>query len=182
MKSITVAEGIGMAVVLSLAGAAAFSLFIPTNLIIAGLALGYVCYLLLRTKERIGRVSVIVLWAAVTAAVHIFSDSAMTFLLIQLLMIWLVRALYFYHGVIPALMDLGLSGLAMSAAVWAWLNTHSLLATIWCFFLVQALFVLIPKKLAGKANTGEAEIVSADRFDRAHKVAELAVRKLTQIH
>ena len=97
-------------------------------------------------------------------------------------LIWLVRSLYFYASVVSALTDLGLSGLALAAAVWAVTHTGSLFLAIWCFFLVQALFVAIPHALSGKAAPGIQPAADRDdRFERAHRAAEAAVRKLSSI-
>ena len=43
------------------------------------------------------------------------------------------------HGV-----ELGLMGLSTFVALWVWLSTGSLFLSLWCFFLMQALFVFIP--------------------------------------
>lgn len=189
MKQPTVFEGIGVAAITSLAGAAGFSMLAfmmgsgsVFRLMIAMMALGYVVYLLLRSNERVGRVSVITIWSVVAVVNFVLTPSFLLYVVIHLVMIWLVRVLYFYHGVLPALLDLGLTGLSVMTAVWAWVATGSLLLSFWCFFLVQSLFVLIPKKLSTNSQQKYTRPESKDRFERAHHAAELAVRKLTRIH
>jgi hypothetical protein len=53
---------------------------------------------------------------------------------------------------------------------------------IWCFFLVQALFVAIPKRINRKPGAVPAGHESADRFQHAYRAAETAVRKLSSSH
>jgi hypothetical protein len=63
------------------------------------------------------------------------------------------------------------------AAIGAAVQTGSLLLSLWSYFLVQALFTTIPTRAsAGPASTNED-----DAFERAHRVAEAAVRRLSAI-
>lgn len=189
MKQATVFEGMGVAAITSLVGAGGFSILAVMfanggvfRLVIALMALAYVVYLLLRSPERVGRVTVITLWSVATVINFVLAPSFLLYIVIHLGLIWLVRVLYFYHGVLPALIDLGLTGFSLIAAIWAWSVSQSLLLSFWCFFLLQALFVLIPKQLTGKAQQQHSIATTEDRFERAHHAAELAVRKLTSIY
>jgi hypothetical protein len=80
------------------------------------------------------------------------------------------------------MLDAGLSGLALAAAVWAAISTGSLFLALWCFFLVQALFVAIPNRMSAPRNHGRRAQKSAsavdDDFERAYRNAEAAVRRL----
>ena len=87
-------------------------------------------------------------------------------------LLWLVRALYHYASVLSALADLGLNGMALAAAVWASTHTASLLLSTWCFFLVQALFVAIPRDLRDRRVAQGAPTAPADRFQQAHRAAQ----------
>jgi hypothetical protein len=91
-------------------------------------------------------------------------------------MLWLARSLYFYAGVLPALLDLGLSALSVSAATWAITRSGSVFLAAWCFFLVQAMFVVIPGTLKKRA-TGAAD-ENDDTFERARRRADAALRQL----
>jgi len=181
----TVLEGIGVALAASIAGAGAFAILSVVldglglfRLLVAALALGYVVYLLVRSREHTGRVSVIAVWLALAAANLLLVRSPLLYVVVHLAVIWLVRALYYYQGVLPALMDLGLMAAALLAGVWAGQTTHSLFLSLWCFFLPQALFVLIPVSLTRPRNRAVAA-ADADEFERAHRAARLALRKLT---
>jgi len=183
MKRPGLGEGIGVALVLGAAGAAVhatlgFGLVTGALRIVIALAsLAYVLYLLARSDARIGRVTTIAAWAAASAAAWWFLDSAALYLLAHAGIVWLVRSLYYHSSAIAALADLGLSVLALAAGVWSASRTGSVFAALWCFFLVQAAFVLIPVRLAKRSVRAQP----ADRFDRAHRSAEDAVRRLSTI-
>jgi len=189
MKQATFLEGVGVALIASIAGAAGFSVLAGVYysgsvlmFIITVLCFAYVMYLLARSRERVGRITVIVVWTAVMVMSWLLAPSTLIYLVIQLGMIWLIRSLYYYSSVLASLADLGLSSLSLVVALWAWSSTHSLLMSFWCFFLVQALFVFIPRKLAKSGDKVTDSRLTEDPFDRAHRVAEVAVRKLTVTH
>lgn len=177
-------EGIGVALLGSIAGAGAFSMLSMVldslglfRLLIAVLALGYVVYLLARSRERVGRLSVVALWLVLAVANLMLVSSPLLYVAIHLAVIWLVRALYYYHGVLPALMDLALMAAALLAGLWAGNTTHSLFLSLWCFFLVQALFVLIPSSFTPSRKRDAAK--DETDFERAYRAAQVALRKLT---
>jgi hypothetical protein len=186
MKQPTFFEGVVVALVASLAGGVLYtaltSLFpggAVLRLLIAGLALGYIIYLFSRSRERIGRLTALGFWTLAAGAAWWLVPSLSLYLLVHLGLVWLIRSLYFYSSVLSALADLGLGGLGLAAAVWASLHTGSLFPGIWCFFLLQALFVAIPASLERKASRRQPAPDREDRFRRAHRAAEAAVRKLS---
>lgn len=188
MKEPTLIEGIGVALVTSIAGATGFSVlavvFTDANvfrLMITLMTLAYVLYLLARSHERVGRVTVVFIWLTVATLNYLFVPSLLLYLVFHIGLIWLVRALYHYQGILPAMADLILTGFGLVSAIWAWSVSQSLLLSFWCFFLVQALFVLIPKQLSGKSGKQEFSSQAEDKFERAHRAAELAVRKMTRL-
>jgi hypothetical protein len=93
--------------------------------------------------------------------------------------IWLIRSLNFYASALPALADLGLNGLGLAASIWAVTRTGSVFLGIWCFFLVQALFVVIPKSVRRTPGPTRIGHMHEDRFQHAYHVAETAARKLS---
>jgi len=109
-------------------------------------------YLFSRSEERVGRVTTLSAWIALAAVTWWFAPPLPLYLLIHVAAIWLVRSLYFYSGVMPALMDLGLGALSVSATVWAITRSGSVFLATGCFFLVQALFVTIPPAVKRKQN------------------------------
>ena len=180
-------EGVGIALVLSVGGSALFAMFNPfisagflLRLLINGLSFVYVLYLLWRSRERIGRVTILASWLLLSVVIWLWYPPVMLYLALHLLMIWLIRALYFYNGVLPSLMDLGLNGIASALAIGAGLHTQSLFLGLWTFFLCQALFVFIPSSLQGQ-RASRSPKDEEDRFEHAHRVAQAAVHKLTSV-
>jgi len=184
MKQPTFLEGVAFALAASLAGSVLYTalgtLFpgIPVvRLLVASLGLAYVIYLLGRSPERVGRVTSAVAWLLVAGVTWFTHPPLPFYVILHLGTVWLIRSLYFYSSALSALADLGLNGLALAAAVTAITRTGSAFLGIWCFFLVQALFVVIPKSLNGMSGA-VARYTGEDRFQHAHRAAETAVRKL----
>ena len=79
-----------------------------------------------------------------------------------------------------AALDFGLVSAGLAAGAWAMVNTGSLAAALWSFFLLQSLFSWIPS-LARKQDQGLQRPAGArSSFQSAHRVAADAVRKLSQ--
>lgn len=148
------------------------------RLVIPLLGLAYLLYLINRTAERVGRVTTLTLWTAMAAVTWWIAPPLPLYLMVHVGTIWLVRSLYFYSGVIPALMDLGLGALSISAAVWAITRSGSVFLATWCFFLVQALFVAIPPAVQRKAKPEQNTPAGNENFERARRQADAALGQL----
>ncbi len=148
------------------------------RLVIPMLGLAYLLYLLSRSAEQLGRVTTLTLWTAMAAATWWISPPLPLYLMIHVGAVWLVRSLYFYSGIMPALMDLGLNALSVSAAVWAITRSGSVFLATWCFFLVQALFVVIPPAVQRKPKHQQNTPADSESFDRAKRQADAALRQL----
>jgi hypothetical protein len=120
-------------------------------------------------------------WLVAALGIWLLGLSLPLYLLAHLGLLWLVRSLYFHAGLIAAFADLALVLFGLAAAVWAWLMTDSLTVSLWCFFLVQALFALIPARITGKRFGNTAATVKADPFQHAYRTAETAVAKLSSM-
>lgn len=181
MRKPTFAEGAGVALLIALAGALAYSALdwgfageAALRLLASGLGLAYMLYLLGRSNERIGRVTTLALWLAATGLLWVLSLPLSLYLAAQLAMIWLTRSLYFHQRVTAALADLGLIGLGLIGALGTFLHTGSLFLSLWCLFLVQALFVFIPSRAQAAGENPDD-----DRFRRAQQAASAAVQRLS---
>jgi hypothetical protein len=186
MKGPTFFEGVVFALVASLVSSVLHSALLTVltsgealRLVVAGLALGYALYLLKRSSERVGRITAPAVWLAASVALWVVPTPLTFYLLAYLGMLWLLRSLYFYLSVLPALADLALNGLALAAALWAAGASGSLFLSVWSFFLTQALFVLIPPTPARWCGQPCSYPDQENRFQRAHRAAEAAVRKLS---
>lgn len=146
------------------------------RLVIPGLGLAYLLYLFSRSGERTGRITTLALWLSMAAVSWWIAPPLPLYLLIHVAAVWLVRSLYFYSGILPALMDLGLSGLSISASVWAITRSGSVFLATWCFFLVQSLFVTIPTSIRRPPPNDVCG--NDDHFEKARRRADAAVRQL----
>lgn len=178
-------EGVWLALLAALAAEVSFwglRMFLPTGevlrLLIAGLGTVYALYLLRRGGERAGRVVMAATVVLTAGFAIVYPPPLPLFALSFLGLIWLVRALYFHDRLSALLADLALNGLALAAAVWALRRTGAVFPGVWCFFLIQALFVAIP----GAARAASGAAGGEDRFRRAHRAAETALRKLSSTH
>lgn len=181
----TLGHGVIAGVVLSLSGAAVLAALGPTldpssslRLVVALLGLAYVIYVMWQSRERVGRVATLVLWAVAAVGTWLAGLPLAGFVLVHVGLVWLVRSLYFYSGVLPALVDFALTALGVVFAVWAAGRSHSAVLAFWCFFLAQAFHALIPAAIAGRSAAGP----SADdgRFESARRAANAAVRRLSE--
>ncbi len=187
MKTPGIIDGLILAFVISLgAGAANLVLggFIGYgtlfNLVLLAAALTYLLYLFKRSSARVGRVVMLAAWATLSLACWFFEVHLFEQVLLQAGFIWLVRALYFHGTLFAAALDFGLVSAGLAAGAWAMVNTGSLAAALWSFFLIQSLFGWIPdlsRKQRGESYRGQSDYSA---FQSAHRVALDAVRKLTQ--
>ena len=184
MKRPSFIQGVIVAAVLGFFASAIVATLTPfvglgavIRLVIPALGLAYLLYLFSRSSERLGRVTTLTLWSVVAAVTWWFAPPIPLYLFIHVGAIWLVRSLYFYSGLVPALMDLGISTLSVSATVWAITRSGSVFLATWCFFLVQALFVAIPPSMNRKKAQAK-RLAEDDNFDHARRQADKALRQL----
>jgi hypothetical protein len=182
MKQPSFLEGVAIALAASLIGSILFSALAPLlgggttlRLLIAGIGFGYLIYLLNRAQRRTGRVSLVAFWVLLAGLLGALELPLLPYLLAHLFAIWLVRCLYFYSGLLPALADLGLSGLSLAAGIWAFSHSGSLFLTIWSLLLTQALFVAIPPRIGGDSAPRR---MAEDPFERAHRNAQAALNRI----
>jgi hypothetical protein len=181
-RRLSLTGGVVAAFAFSIAGAALLAVLGPilgigiiARGVIALLGFAYVLYLVGRSGERVGRISTIACWLVCTALALLVDLPFMSFVLVHVGLVWLVRSLYYYSGLLPALIDFGLSLLGTAFAVWSAQRTGSFGLALWCFFLAQAFHALIPASVRPGPGHSEAE----DAFARAHRAAESAVRRLS---
>jgi hypothetical protein len=182
-------EGVALALGVSVLASVLFTVLGPVfgsaailRLLIAASSLAYISYLLSRSQERVGRVTTLAAWTVLAFALWWLEPPLLLYVLGHAGFIWLIRSLYFHAGVLSALADLGLNGLALTAAVWATLQAGSLFLSLWCFFLVQALFTGIPKRIGRTPQDRQPDPDDEDRFQHAHRVAEGALRRITSVN
>jgi hypothetical protein len=176
--------GLGVAFVASACGAALIATLAPwfggastLRAVVALLGFVYVLYVISRSGERVGRITTLACWLAVSSGAWLVGLPLAGYVLLHVGLVWLVRSLYYYSGIVPALADLGLSLLGAAFAAWAAQRSGSAWLALWCFFLLQAFHVLIPASLTQRSKA--ALDAADDTFARAHRAAEAAVRRLS---
>lgn len=178
-------QGVLVAFIAALAGTlaqGALTLALPPGtalrLTVAALAGGYLLYLLGASRERIGKIPTLALWLTGATLALALAPALWLYLTLHAGMIWIVRSLYFPRGLPGALADLLLTGLGLVAAIGAYRHTASLFLSLWCLFLVLALFAFLPASARHRTrDVGDGE----DRFARAHRAAEAAIRRLASM-
>jgi len=193
-------EGVLIALLAGVIGSAIFTVFFTLfdgnelmRLLIASGGFCYALYLLNRSREPVGRVTAIAVWLFVAGLSWTFVPSLVLYGLIHTGLVWGIRSLYFYTSFVSALADLGLMALSLVIALWVGMHTDSVFISIWCFGLLQALFVFIPPNLLeanglntnfpNKAEKGtqrhSSESMRDADFEHAYRNAESALRKLS---
>lgn len=183
MRRPTFMHGVIVAAVLAFVASVVVATLTPfiglgsvVRLMIPALSFAYILYLLRSSYERTGRITTLSLWSALAIVTWWISPPLPFYVLTHVGAVWLVRSLYFYSGIFPALMDLGLSAFSVSAFVWAVSRTGSVFLATWCFFLVQALFIAIPPAIKKSRRTSDSP--GNEPFDRASRQADEALRAL----
>ncbi len=157
-----------------------------STVFIVVLGTGYLAYLLAVSPSRRGRFVLGLGSAAILIGACVVSPAAVVTGTLAVGLIWLVRSVLFYAGILPALWDGVLCALSVVCAFGTAVSTNSLWLTVWVFFLLQALFIYIPQRFARSQHgpsgqRGQAESSSqGDAFARAHRVAEAALQAMAQ--
>ncbi len=150
------------------------------------LGLAYLAYLLAISPSRRGRLVLGLGSVVILLGVSIVSPVSAVVGLLAVGLIWLVRSVLFYAGILPALWDGMLCTLSVVCALGTAVSTQSLWLTVWVFFLLQALFVYIPQRFTrspysqskGRDQAGSPS--PSDTFARAHRAAEAALQAMAQ--
>jgi hypothetical protein len=186
MRNIRFSGGVIVALVLACCGSVLYAALTTVfgaawviRCIVSLLTLAYLLYLLAYSGVRIGRVATFALALTVTAGSLYWQPPLVTYALLHVGLIWLVRCCYFHNSLIGVLADLGFGGLGLAAAVWAAECSGTLFLALWCFFLVQAL--AIPVLRHGFARTDGDPPADNATFRRARRSAESALRRLSRV-
>ena len=178
-------NGVGAAAILAVLGSISATVVTPLigtsafyMLLIPALGLAYIVYCLSHTREKVGRVTVLGLWLALAIAAWFLKPTPGLYLLLHVCAIWLIRSAYFYSSLISTVLDLALNAVAVAAAVWAFVHTGSIFASIWCFFLTQALSCAIPAAVGAGTDRSRKNSYQSENFQRARKTAEAALQQL----
>jgi len=186
MKSMSFVRGIGIALVLALACSILFSVLTSflgsaeaLRLLIPAATFAYLLCLLGRSRHRTGRITAILLWCVAAIGLWFLIPGIGLYLIVHGVLIWAVRSVYWYSGVLCALLDLALTLTSLATAVWAAQHTASVFLSVWCLFLIQALFVFIPTEIRKRGKSRRTRQPEWDNFTRAQHAADAALRRLS---
>jgi hypothetical protein len=149
------------------------------KVVIALLISNYVVYLLWLNRARTGSVVLLVGTLLSLAVAFIWGRGAATLIVTGVGLIWAVRSLTAYSSLAMALVDGLLCLLALGAGASALGAKGSLAFAVWCFFLTQALWTLLPER-ADRAERREPAPDKSGSFAVAHRAAEAALRQLAR--
>ena len=184
----TLLEGILVALVLSLSVSPlvvlvqlAVGSLLAWKMGVMAVAYTYICYLLMRSGRKSGRVTLGVLALTVLLAGLVFNVRFPTILLLCVTLIWGIRSCAYSRSLVPTVLQGGVCGLGCGAALLIYGHSGSLALAIWSFFLIQAAFVLIPAQgLRWPAMPlGVTPGGAPDGFGRAYHAAQQALERLT---
>lgn len=165
--------------------ASTLGFFLPAAAVVRALiaAIGLVLVLraLTRSNEKTGRVVTMVLWLGAAIAAWMSGLGLPAYVAIHVLFVWLVRALFACSRPIEAGLELGLTLLAASFAVFAAARTGSVFLASWSFLLVAALGVAVPALAARwtRPAAREPDGIDPNRgFAIACKAADEALQRI----
>ncbi len=185
MKKMTFNKGVMFAFVASLFSTICFSVLsgvLDSDLLMKSISsvviFVYLVYLMQCSNIRTGRPTIILIWSILSVVLVYLVDSFVLFLMLQILLIWLVRSLFYYSGAITSLIDLCLTVFSFFVAIWAIAHTDSLFASVWSFFLFQATFVFIPENFKADRKTATGQI---NEFERSFYQTQVAIKQLSMV-
>ena len=147
------------------------------KLCISLLILAYLAYLLQASDRRAGKITLYLLIAGCLTIASFWKMAVVPFLMLSVFWIWLARSLLFYSRAIHSIIDLSLCAGGLAWALWAYQHSASLIAAVWCFFLIQALWVFIPRHRSADRHGDHS---ASEHFERSYDAAEAALKILAQ--
>lgn len=178
-------EGVGVAFAVALGSAVALPVLslalatpVAAHAVIALVGLAYLLYLIARTGSRTGKVVLLAGWLGLSIASIALGMDLLAHAGAQIGLAWLLRALAYHRRFIASLTDGALCAFALGTGIWAAHTTGSLFLTVWSVLLVQAAFVAIPDLLTPGRTAAASAQLDDDRFARAHRAADTALRRL----
>jgi hypothetical protein len=171
-------RGVGLAMLLSIVGAAAFALVSPLlgiaislRLLLLAIASGCVVDTLLRNPGQPGRLLAAAVWLLIAGALLLFNPPLWLWLAVAAGYLWLLRSLRPSGRPLHALLDAAIVVVGLAAASASLRHSGSLLLALWCFLLLQAV-------ASALSAPKPAAVAASDRFSVAQRNAETALRTL----
>ena len=138
----------------------------------------YLGYLFRKSRLKAGKVVLSVGSLAALSAGWFFLNAGVSFIFAAAGILWLFRSSLFYSRLPPIAADLALNLAALAVAAWIAENGGGTVTGVWGFFLIQALWALIPGRMSPTRLGRQQDGGTVSRFDRAHATALAALRRL----
>lgn len=151
------------------------------RLVVAGLGLTLVVRAVSRSDEKTGRIVTLAVWAAIAVGIWLLGVGLPIYIVVHVTLAWLARSLFTYSRLIEAGIDLALSLIALSFAIFAVVRTDSVFLAAWSFVLVQAFHACIPSLAARWVAPQERSLPVGDPnrgFADAFKAADDALHRI----
>jgi hypothetical protein len=144
----------------------------------------YIVYLLTRRGNMPGRTLLALCSLLTCLACLVLELRWPTLALVALALVWGIRAYAYSQSLVPALLHGGLCLVGLGAALWTYAHSSSLALACWSFFLTQAIFPWLPRRLGPPPHQepyapGSQE---GDDFVAAHQAAQKALSRLAMPH
>jgi hypothetical protein len=154
---------------------------VVARLIVATLGLTLVLRVLARSSEKTGRIVTVAVWLAAAAGIWLTGASFVSYVVVHVALVWLVRSLFAWSRLVEVALDLGLTLLALCFAVFAAVRTDSVFLATWSFLLLQALHTAIPGFVLRRTSSAERAEPGSDPnrgFADAFKAADEALQRI----
>ncbi len=186
MMQLSFMSAAAVALILALTASFAAFILVPAvgislllKLLVSILGFLYLVWLIRGSRRRSGRLVMLAFWGILSVGTWFLAPTLSLYLLVHITAIWLIRSLMVYSGLLPAVLDLGLTAVSAAAAGLAFSRSGSVFLATWCFFLLQALFVAIPIRVSPKKHAiGLDNEVDNDVFERARRRGVAALEQL----
>lgn len=184
MKNPSILNGIVTAIVITLASIPvtivlqpAVSFGVAFKLTVLAASVVYLAYMVNNRRGRAGNVTLLGLLLIVLVIAGMVNIGLASTIVLATGSIWLLRSWLFHRSLIAVAADFVLCLTSLGGALWAFHYGGGYFGALWCFFLIQALFVLIAG-VGGSKSLSEAGGSDGSRFERARYTAEVALERI----
>lgn len=158
----------------------ALPFFLAFRLITLGAYFAYCFYLLKTARSRIGTLTLATVNLVVGVALSALPVTNSLVVVALVAMVTLNRLLLFQRSLVAVALDGLLSIAGLMFAGYLFSRTGSVPAALWSFFLLQSVFVMIPRSSSVTSPGGPDETENVDLFVRGQRQAEAALERIVQ--
>jgi len=143
----------------------------------------YLLYLLKHSKASFGKLSALSLLILANILMLYLWPTLLTYSVINIAFIWLVRTVYFHSSTVLMLFDFCACVLSFVLTIVVAFHSHSMFLCLWTFLLAQAFIMPAAHSIQDRwfKKSKQTSVASSDvsqRFYQAHRLAEDALRKM----